>query len=99
MITVDGREIFPLSEQQIVDQCAIIREKGLKNVSLSHISSNALATAAGDFISHFRRRTFSSVAQLEYRFPVASIPLFLDRRKLNGHLALPRSCSLGSIHL
>ena len=30
--TVDGREILPLNERQIVEQCRIIQEKGLKNV-------------------------------------------------------------------
>ena len=30
---VDGKEIFPLNEQQVVEQCATIKEKGLKNVS------------------------------------------------------------------
>ncbi|TBU59341.1 hydantoinase/oxoprolinase [Dichomitus squalens] len=29
---IDGREIFPLNEQQVVAQCAVIREKGLKNI-------------------------------------------------------------------
>ena len=30
--TVDGREIRPLNEEQLVEQCNIIKEKGLKNV-------------------------------------------------------------------
>ncbi|KAI0360591.1 DUF917-domain-containing protein [Trametes cingulata] len=30
---IDGREILPLDERQLVEQCAVIRQKGLKNVS------------------------------------------------------------------
>lgn len=30
--TVDGREIRPLKEEQLVEQCNLIKEKGLKNV-------------------------------------------------------------------
>ncbi|KAI0674400.1 hydantoinase/oxoprolinase [Trametes maxima] len=36
---IDGREILPLNEQQVIAQCAIIKEKGLKNVVLSGIYS------------------------------------------------------------
>ncbi|KAI0711177.1 hydantoinase/oxoprolinase [Cerioporus squamosus] len=36
---IDGREIFPLNEEQILQQCAIIKEKGLTNVVLSGIYS------------------------------------------------------------
>ncbi|TFK90339.1 hydantoinase/oxoprolinase [Polyporus arcularius HHB13444] len=36
---IDGREIFPLKEEQILQECAIIKEKGLKNVVLSGIYS------------------------------------------------------------
>lgn len=32
VLSVDGREIAPLNKQQIIEQCAIIREKSLKNV-------------------------------------------------------------------
>ena len=32
--TVDGREIKPVREEQVVEQCKIIREKGLKNVCI-----------------------------------------------------------------
>ncbi|RPD65174.1 hydantoinase/oxoprolinase [Lentinus tigrinus ALCF2SS1-7] len=36
---IDGREIYPLNEAQILEQCAIIKEKGLKNIVLSGIYS------------------------------------------------------------
>ncbi|KAI0777763.1 DUF917-domain-containing protein [Trametes elegans] len=36
---IDGREILPLNEKQVVEQCAIIKEKGLRNVVLSGIYS------------------------------------------------------------
>ncbi|KAI0682250.1 hydantoinase/oxoprolinase [Earliella scabrosa] len=36
---IDGREILPLCEQQIVEQCALIRSKGIKNVVLSGVFS------------------------------------------------------------
>ena len=38
---VDGREIVPMKEAQIVEQCEIIKAKGLKNVS--HIERILLA--------------------------------------------------------
>ncbi|KAH9941324.1 hydantoinase/oxoprolinase [Epithele typhae] len=34
---IDGREIRPINEAQIVEQCAIVKEKGLKNVSTFNI--------------------------------------------------------------
>ncbi|KAL1943929.1 hypothetical protein VTO73DRAFT_3747 [Trametes versicolor] len=36
---IDGREILPLNEQQIKEQCALIKEKGLVNIVLSGIYS------------------------------------------------------------
>lgn len=36
--SVDGREIVPMEESQIVEQCGIIKAKGLKNVNLIIIS-------------------------------------------------------------
>lgn len=30
---VDGREIAPLNERQLVDACKVIQERGIKNVS------------------------------------------------------------------
>ncbi|KAI0659238.1 DUF917-domain-containing protein [Cubamyces menziesii] len=36
---IDGREILPLNERQIVEQCRTIQEKGLKNIVLSGIYS------------------------------------------------------------
>ncbi|KAI0372037.1 DUF917-domain-containing protein [Pilatotrama ljubarskyi] len=36
---IDGREILPLDEQQLIEQCALIKQKGLKNVVLSGIYS------------------------------------------------------------
>ncbi|OCH93351.1 DUF917-domain-containing protein [Obba rivulosa] len=36
---IDGREISPLKEEQIVTQCTIIKEKGIKNVVLSGVYS------------------------------------------------------------
>ncbi|PCH44913.1 DUF917-domain-containing protein [Wolfiporia cocos MD-104 SS10] len=38
-IEIDGREIMSLREEQIVEQCAIIKSKGLKNVVLCGIYS------------------------------------------------------------
>lgn len=34
MDIVDGREIAPLKESEIVEQCRIIREKGLNHVGI-----------------------------------------------------------------
>ncbi|KAI0746875.1 DUF917-domain-containing protein [Daedaleopsis nitida] len=36
---IDGREILPLNEQQIVHECALIKAKGLANVVLSAVFS------------------------------------------------------------
>ncbi|KAI0826527.1 DUF917-domain-containing protein [Trametes gibbosa] len=36
---IDGREILPLNEQQVIEQCAVIKSKGLKNIVLSGIYS------------------------------------------------------------
>ncbi|KAH9852546.1 DUF917-domain-containing protein [Lenzites betulinus] len=36
---IDGREILPLVERQVIAQCAVIKEKGLKNIVLSGIYS------------------------------------------------------------
>ncbi|KAH9835241.1 hydantoinase/oxoprolinase [Rhodofomes roseus] len=33
-LEIDGREIRPLKEEQLIEQCRLIREKGLKNVVL-----------------------------------------------------------------
>ncbi|OSD08105.1 hydantoinase/oxoprolinase [Trametes coccinea BRFM310] len=38
-LEIDGREILPLNERQIVEQCALIKAKGLLNVVLSGIYS------------------------------------------------------------
>lgn len=32
-LPVDGRDILPLNEQQIVEQCALVKAKGFKSVS------------------------------------------------------------------
>ncbi|KAF7797056.1 hypothetical protein EIP86_008248 [Pleurotus ostreatoroseus] len=36
---IDGREIAPIDEAQVIDQCKIIKDKGLKNVVVSGIFS------------------------------------------------------------
>ncbi|KAI8986894.1 DUF917-domain-containing protein [Trametes punicea] len=36
---IDGREILPLDERQVIEQCAIIKEKSLKNIVLCGIFS------------------------------------------------------------
>ncbi|KAI0694195.1 hydantoinase/oxoprolinase [Cytidiella melzeri] len=36
---IDGREIVPLKEEQVIEQCKIIREKGLRNVVIVGIFS------------------------------------------------------------
>ncbi|KAF9819430.1 hypothetical protein IEO21_02173 [Rhodonia placenta] len=38
-LQIDGREIVPLVEEQVVEQCALIKEKGLKNVVLCGVYS------------------------------------------------------------
>ncbi|CAL1709132.1 unnamed protein product [Somion occarium] len=38
-LEIDGREIAPLNEQQLVEECKIIKEKGIRNVVLSGIFS------------------------------------------------------------
>ena len=34
IVPVDGREIMPMKESQIVEQCKLIKSKGLKNVGV-----------------------------------------------------------------
>ncbi|KAI0827020.1 DUF917-domain-containing protein [Trametes gibbosa] len=36
---IDGREILPLIEEQVIEQCAVIKAKGLKNIVLAGIFS------------------------------------------------------------
>ncbi|KAK7683209.1 hypothetical protein QCA50_013882 [Cerrena zonata] len=54
---IDGREIAPLNERQLVDACKVIQERGIKNIVISGIfspldSSGTQEPRAKDIVQH-----------------------------------------------